>query len=63
MVKFIVYRWTAELGRVRGQLAVLVVKALKTNYRGVKGHRAQSALNLCKMSVNLACRNVGESDN
>lgn len=62
-MKFIVYRWTAELGRLKGQLAFLVVTAQKTNYRGIKGHQAQSALNLCKMSVNLACRNAGESDN
>lgn len=63
MVKFILYRWPAELVRVKRQLAFLVVKAQKTNHRGIKGHEAQSALNLCKMSVNLACRNVGESDN
>ena len=61
MVKFIVYRWTAEF--VKGQLAFLIVQAEKANYRGIKGHQPQSALNLCKMSVNLACRNAGESDN
>lgn len=60
MVKFVVCRWADELGTVKGQLASLVVKAQQTSYRGIKGHLAQSALNLCKMSVNLACRNVGK---
>lgn len=61
--KFIVYRRAAGLGRVKGRLAFLAVEARKTNYRGIKGHRAQSALGLRKMSVNLACRNVDDSDN
>ncbi|KAJ7415325.1 hypothetical protein WISP_78814 [Willisornis vidua] len=41
MVKFLVYEWIAELGRVKGQPVFLVVKAQKTNYRGIKGHQAQ----------------------
>lgn len=40
-MKFLVYRWTAELRRVKEQLVFLFVKAQKTNYRGIKGHQAQ----------------------
>lgn len=57
------YSRAADLGRVKGRLAFLAGEARKTNDRGIKGHRAQSALGLRKMSVNLACRNVDESDN
>lgn len=40
-MKFLVYRWTTELRRVKEHLVFLVVKAQKTNYRGIKGHQAQ----------------------
>lgn len=62
-MKFVVYSWTADLGGGKGATAFLVVKAKKTNYRGIKGHQAQPALNLHQMSVNLPCRNGDETDN
>lgn len=40
-MKFLVYRWTAELKRVEEQLVFLVVKAWKTNFRGIEGHQPQ----------------------
>lgn len=56
MVKFLVYRWTTELRRVKEQLVFLVVKTQKTNYRGIKGHQAQVSFEFVQNVSKICCR-------
>lgn len=63
MVKFLVYRWTAELRRVKEQLVFLVVKAQKTHDRGIEGHQAQVSFefvqNVSKFGLQK-CSQIGQ---